>query len=269
MLADVEIVLREFEGVLFDILRAISEEENALQSSYFFRIPQAEIDFPSPVPNKSPYMIHFTMQEALLIFGAFSRLWEANKKSTLLHAELPSLWHTLPKIISLLAIVPEIPDERKSWMKNVLAMPKEKQQAYLHCWGTRAIRVESLNDLRLGLGAVRDFIRGIGSLASRLRPLVEADLCAQSTGEGGNEDPPVLTKEAASVMCFLAQRHPVVSTLDDIESGANLSRATAHKASDELIVVHYARRPHGPKKGIAATSAGIAVAKLISKLEQT
>ena len=81
---------------------------------------------------------------------------------------------------------------------------------------------------------------------------------------------PSLTKEAAAVLLYLNDRFPILLTLDDIETGADLSRATAQKATRELIAVHYAHRPSGPNKGIAITNAGRSVAaKLITKSAQT
>ena len=63
-----------------------------------------------------------------------------------------------------------------------------------------------------------------------------------------------------AVLGYLIRRHPVLSTLDDITSGANLARSTAQKACDELIEKKYAIRPDGPNKGIMATTTGLAIA---------
>jgi hypothetical protein len=84
-------------------------------------------------------------------------------------------------------------------------------------------------------------------------------------GRAGNREPtPVLTKEAASVLMYLASRQRVLATIDDIEAGADLSRATANKSVTELVRVGYADRPHGPNKGVAATDEGLAVAAKLS-----
>jgi hypothetical protein len=71
---------------------------------------------------------------------------------------------------------------------------------------------------------------------------------------------PWLTREAAAVLGYLVRRYLVLSTLDDIMSGADLARSTAKKACDELIEKKYAIRPDGPNKGILATTTGLAIA---------
>ncbi len=77
-------------------------------------------------------------------------------------------------------------------------------------------------------------------------------------------NPITLTKEAASVLSFLSDRAPVLATLDDIETGVTLSRATAEKCVKQLCAANYVNRPHGPKKGVAATPTGLAIADKLS-----
>jgi DNA-binding MarR family transcriptional regulator len=73
------------------------------------------------------------------------------------------------------------------------------------------------------------------------------------------EADPAMTKESAIVLSFLIEKNPVLSTLDDVENGAHLARATAQKVIQELIDAGLASRPHGPKKGVSATAAGLAL----------
>lgn len=73
-----------------------------------------------------------------------------------------------------------------------------------------------------------------------------------------------LTKEATSTLIYLSKSHPTLATLDDIEAGAAISRATAKQAIDELKGLGYAERPKGPNKGAAATLTGLSVANKLS-----
>lgn len=88
------------------------------------------------------------------------------------------------------------------------------------------------------------------------------DIAEMRIVDSGNE--PSLTKEAAAILHFLAERHPVQQSLDDIETGADVSRATASKASREVVAAGYAERPNGPNKGLGLTAAGKAVATKLS-----
>jgi hypothetical protein len=91
-------------------------------------------------------------------------------------------------------------------------------------------------------------------------------------GDNAGANLPALTKEEAVALCYLANKHPVGASLENIGDGAQptMSKATAKAAVDRLISLNYATRPNGPNKGVVATDAGLAVAnKVRTKLAPT
>jgi hypothetical protein len=99
---------------------------------------------------------------------------------------------------------------------------------------------------------------------SELIKALQASLTpAETKSEEGVATGPALDQHTARVLCYLALKHPVLCTLDNIESGADLSRATAHKAVTYLIEIGYALRPSGSRKGCTLSEHGRAVAALL------
>lgn len=68
--------------------------------------------------------------------------------------------------------------------------------------------------------------------------------------------PPGLDAEAIGILRYLARRSPELSTYDDIQGGACITRKTLANRSRLLVKLGYICRPNGPKKGTLITAAG-------------
>jgi hypothetical protein len=83
----------------------------------------------------------------------------------------------------------------------------------------------------------------------------------------GCDDAPPLDRYQANVLQYLADTHPVLCVLDDIEGATEFSRNTVCAALKSLMDDGYAIRPHGNRKGATATKEGRTIAaKLALKL---
>jgi len=74
---------------------------------------------------------------------------------------------------------------------------------------------------------------------------------------------PPINAEGLAALMVMANRHPVLCTLDDF---TNMSRGTASKTVNQLIADNYAMRPRGERDGVTATDLGLEIAKSISKV---
>ncbi len=105
--------------------------------------------------------------------------------------------------------------------------------------------------------------RSQGWLPENIAVLTLPDIAAELDAQEPVAYDPPITREAAMALKVLATRHPVLTPLEEF----GLAPATAKLAADELISHDLAGRPKGPKKGLSATPAGLAIAnKLVAKL---
>ena len=157
-----------YESVLYQLLHAISLEDDAIRQVYFLRVPPPVLDLTALArrPNID-YVQYLTADERRLLLGALDRIWSLYKSAHRNRGNWDERWHEIVKSM-FDPSQSDLPSHLRTAKENFLAMSGGEQHSLVLFMEQLLLRFCGLEDLRSVLQSMRDLLRAVYGVRTRL-----------------------------------------------------------------------------------------------------